>query len=211
MSNIPETVLALSIGIVYFYFYAKRNSTDYERGKTKSISSGVTLRMLYKYLILSTAAFTIASFWSDSPLLLKFYDFYFLRYFGLAITSLGTVLFVSSILVLGDNYSPCYDLYVPNDFVQKGAYRYMRHPIYIANVGVVFGCFIASGNFFVMINTLILILYYYRSAKVEEVILESTFEKYRTYVDETNMFIPGLGQMKKRNKGNDVDSKIVDF
>ena len=91
---------------------------------------------------------------------------------------------------LGENYSPCYDSYLPKSVNTKGIYSIVRHPIYSSNILLVIGIFISSASLIVLFNGLVLLLYYYISAKREENAIASKFPSYSTYQLKTGMFFP---------------------
>lgn len=91
---------------------------------------------------------------------------------------------------LGNSYSPCFDSYVPQDIVKSGIYKYIRHPIYTANILLLSSLFVASGSLLMLMNTIILAIYYIPSAYKEEKVLSERFQEYKDYQRESGMFIP---------------------
>ena len=55
-----------------------------------------------------------------------------------------------------------------------------------------FGIFLSSGSALILINTLILFIYYLLSAFVEEKAILKKFPKYRKYKSDTGMFLPNI-------------------
>ena len=98
---------------------------------------------------------------------------------------------------LKDNYSPCYDMKAPRDFIQHGVYRIVRHPIYLSNLILLLGVFLISGSIWIIFNLTILFVYYLISAIKEEKYLSKRFPNYKKYQSLTSMFIPGYKLVKK--------------
>jgi protein-S-isoprenylcysteine O-methyltransferase Ste14 len=124
-------------------------------------------------------------------LLFKLFDNDSARLSGVAMAGLGLAIFVWSKLAIVNSYSPCYDSFVPHNIVERGPYRYVRHPIYSGNLLFLAGLFIASGSLWLAANFFILLLYYYRAAIVEERVLSARFPKYAVLMARTGRFLPG--------------------
>ena len=118
-----------------------------------------------------------------------------LKIIGICCSVLATAVFVHSKTTLGRNYSPCYDSYLPIEIVDRGIYRYIRHPIYVSNILNFAAMFLFSGSYLVGLNLLGLIYFYTRSARLEEVRLKAAFTEYASYVNRSGMFLPNLRQL----------------
>lgn len=111
---------------------------------------------------------------------------------GLAMAAGGFALFRHARRTLGREYAPCYDAHLPTRIVVDGAYRYIRHPIYTANLVMLTGLTLATGSAWVLLNTLLLGAFCVASAVREENALWSSSPTYRGYVLETGRFLPLL-------------------
>ena len=151
------TLFYITVGLISFIMYNKSN-TNYNSntGKIRSLKS---FMYFYKILQLSTLLACIFSFWSDSPTLIKlFNNSNFLIYLGISISGLSISLFAIARFSLGDNYSPCYDSYLPKNINTKGIYSIVRHPIYSSNILLVLGIFLSSGSLLILFNGIVLIV-----------------------------------------------------
>jgi protein-S-isoprenylcysteine O-methyltransferase Ste14 len=183
-------VLTILFTSAYFYKHA---DGKFRQGKSVRIKSPASFALVYRYLQLACVIFTIGSFWSDHAAFLKIYPVSDLTlYCGLAISALFFAIFLSAKVTLGQSYSPCFESYVPRDVVRDGVYKFVRHPIYVANVGLLFGFFVASGSLVLFANTIILAAYYGYSAKQEDKVLPQYLPSYREYMKQTNAFFPKL-------------------
>ena len=174
------------------YYYGKSYNSD--RKKIQSLSSFKYLHHLIRYS--SLVIITLSFLHPVSYLFIAFHSLYTL-YMGMAISAIATVLFISAKVSLGKNYSPCYDSYIPNDIIQNGLYKYIRHPIYLSNLILLSGVFISCGSFLMLINIGVLFIYYVISAFIEEKALIRSYPKYQTYQNQTSMFIPTKFKMRK--------------
>ena len=185
------TLFYIAVGLISFIMYNNSNSNySSDTGKIRSLRS---FMYFYKIIQLTTLLACIFSLWSDSPTLFKlFVNNDFLIYFGISISGLSISLFAMARFSLGDNYSPCYDSYLPKDINTKGIYSIVRHPIYSSNILLVLGIFLSSGSAIVLFNGSVLTLYYYISAAREESAITKQFPNYSTYQIKTGMFFPHL-------------------
>ena len=169
------------------------NSNSNYSSDTDKIRSLKSFMYFYKIIQLSTLMACIFSLWSDSPTLFKlFVNNDFLVYMGISISGLSISLFAMARFSLGDNYSPCYDSYLPKDINTTGIYSIVRHPIYSSNILLVLGIFLSSASGIVLFNGTVLTLYYYISAAREENAIVKKFPNYCTYQIKTGMFFPHL-------------------
>ena len=119
--------------------WAYHGGGDYGAGKKPQSSSLRGFLFIQRYVQASSVAVTLLSLNFSWEWLLTIHQDSAMRYIGLAVSSLGTALFLWAKLVLAENFSPCYDAYNPFRIVRAGPYRIIRHPIYTANMITVFG------------------------------------------------------------------------
>ena len=185
------TIFYIAVGLISFIMY--NNSNSNYSSDTDKIRSLKSFMYFYKIIQLSTLMACIFSLWSDSPTLFKlFVNNDFLVYMGISISGLSISLFAMARFSLGDNYSPCYDSYLPKDINTTGIYSIVRHPIYSSNILLVLGIFLSSASGIVLFNGTVLTLYYYISAAREENAIVKKFPNYWTYQIKTGMFFPHL-------------------
>ena len=118
------------------------------------------------------------------------------RTLPLAILSVGIVLAGLAILiwarrVLGASWSATAESKENSEIVQKGPYRYVRHPMYTGFLTMVLGSTIAYGN---GLDVLVLIVFtagFCAKAMREESILKKSIgRRYEEYCLKTKAFIP---------------------
>ena len=185
-----HAVILVFVSIISFislYLY----DSDYRYDKRPKNAFSVSLfRLVSKFIHITTIIIVCDSLFIDNFLGLEFHDNIFFSYLGVAISSIAITLFISSKISLGKNYSPCYDQRKPKNITSSGLYKYVRHPIYTSNVLLLVGTFIISGSYLMIINILILSLFYAISAYREEKYLINNFTYYKTYSKNTGMFVP---------------------
>lgn len=190
-TNLLLTIFYFTVALISIVMYDKaNNSYSKESDRIKSFTS---FAYLYKIIQISTLSIAILSAWSDNPMLFKLFENTVIyKYLGVSLSGLGITLFAISRFSLGDNYSPCYDSYIPKSINTSGIYSVIRHPIYTSNLMLIGGVFISSGSMIILINFFILFIYYLFSAFVEEKALCNKFPTYFNYMKRTGMFFPTL-------------------
>ena len=92
---------------------------------------------------------------------------------------------------LGSNWSGEVRIAEEHQLVVSGPYRYVRHPIYTAMIGMYCGTALVSGQVHAPIALAIVILAYWRKITLEERVLVATFgAAYETYRRQTPALIP---------------------
>ncbi len=182
------TSIALVNRGLYYYDESKN-----QRRKEASLKS---FSYIHKYLRLSTFIVAILSLYTNHAYLYKVLNLDFI-YIGASICSMSVVILFIARYNLKENYSPCYDMRAPKDFIQHGIYRIVRHPIYLSNLMLLSGVFLICGSAWILLNFSILFVYYSVSAFKEERHLSKKFPKYKKYKEGTSMFIPGYKLVKK--------------
>lgn len=132
----------------------------------------------------------IASFWSNSPLLLKFHDSNAMRFSGAILIAAATALYFKALAKLGRNYSPCFDSHLPFELISSGPYRYTRHPMYLAKLVIAAGNFVISGSLWFVIVFIYLALETARTIAREERDLAAHMKGYAEYRRRTTRLIP---------------------
>ena len=180
----------LLAGIVYACSYQHRDRV-YAAGKKIQIAGGQSFRILNPLLQIAVGIVSIGSFLADgASIFLEVHENMVLTYFGIGISACGLWMFVVAKRDLRHAYSPCFDSFVPEAIVCTGIYKYLRHPIYGANILFLGGLFVATGSLWILILIGIWCAYYIPSAFREEVALRHHFPEYDEYMKTTKRFIP---------------------
>ncbi len=132
----------------------------------------------------------IASFWSNSPILLKVHDSDAGRLIGILLVSLATVLYFKSLGHLGRNYSPCYDSHVPFELISSGPYKFTRHPMYAAKLVIAIGNFVVSGSLWFVVLFVYLLAETIRTIIKEEQYLTLSMPGFAEYRSRTSRIVP---------------------
>jgi protein-S-isoprenylcysteine O-methyltransferase Ste14 len=115
-----------------------------------------------------------------------------MRFVGMILISLATVLYLKSLTCLGRNYSPCFDSHFPFELISSGPYKFTRHPMYLAKLIIVAGNFIISGSLWFVIVFIYLMLETIRTITNEEKYLSASMQGYAGYRKRTTRVIPFL-------------------
>ncbi len=177
----------LVVGLSSIFAYDVQKNDTGERPPVESVTS---FKYFYRFSQITYAA-GVLSLIRGFPLFSLFKNDYLL-YAGAWVSTVGILLFFSAKKALGEHYSPCSKMKAPEDIVMKGLYKYIRHPIYSANLLLIGGLFIATGSVVILGTLLMTILYYLRSTSIEEKTLIERFPKYLEYRKNTGRFIPRI-------------------
>ena len=187
---VSGSCLIAGIAIVSAVQYSHKGAT-YRLGRNRGASIG-HFRYSYRLLQVSSIGISLTSLWSDSAWLLKVHSQAWISLCGFVLAILCTWMFVVSKRALGENYSPCFDAYTPFTIISKGPYLKVRHPIYTANIALLFSLFVATGSLWLLFNATVLAAYYLASAVAEERELMATHTEYAQYARRTGRFVPRL-------------------
>ncbi len=113
-------------------------------------------------------------------------------YLGLSLAALGLAIIVWGKLILGRNYSNQLIIYHGHQLVERGPYKFVRHPIYtgglLAFVGL--GLLVQSWTSLIFNLILFALIFSYR-IRAEEMVLISEFgEQYQSYAKRVKRLIP---------------------
>jgi protein-S-isoprenylcysteine O-methyltransferase Ste14 len=116
---------------------------------------------------------------------------HFLVLVGVLIQIAFFALAISARRHLGKNWSAEVRIGEGHELIQTGPYRFVRHPIYTAMLGMFLGTAIASGQVHALVAIVILFLSYIRKTRLEEEILKKTFgPAFDSYRRETWSLVP---------------------
>jgi protein-S-isoprenylcysteine O-methyltransferase Ste14 len=178
------------IAVVWISKYGSaRKARKYSEGR-KSIMRDESFKTFGKVIFLCSNLLTLVSFWTNSQALLPFCEDHRLRVAGMVVLVATTLLQVNSMKHLGGNYSPCFDSHRPLRLVKQGPYRYVRHPIYLANILLGAGYSLASCSFWVLAFSGYGAFKMLRALEEEESYLSNTFSGYEKYRAKTARLIP---------------------
>ena len=159
----------------------------------KAVHTNLFYQIVSPLLYLMQNGLCLASFWSNSPWLLKFHDSDICRSLGFLLFFFGSNLYFWALLHLGKNYSPCYDSHLPSAIVRTGPYQWIRHPMYGAKLLIGLATIIVSGSLWFVPT----ILYFFgvtiRSMLREEAQLRQLAPGYIEYQARTKMIVPWIG------------------
>jgi protein-S-isoprenylcysteine O-methyltransferase len=111
--------------------------------------------------------------------------------FGLALMAAGLALRWYSIAVLGAAFTVMVGTHAEQRLVERGPYRWVRHPSYTGGLLTVLGILLCCTNLLSLLTLLLPIAgYAYRMRVEEEALLESHGDAYRAYMHRTRRLLP---------------------
>jgi protein-S-isoprenylcysteine O-methyltransferase Ste14 len=111
---------------------------------------------------------------------------------GVALLAAGSLLRRHCFRVLGTYFTGAVVVQTDHQVVDRGAYRWVRHPSYTAGMIMFLGIGLAMGNW-ISVAVLVIIpmaVYSYRVTVEERALLEQIGEPYRTFMRGRKRFIP---------------------
>ena len=112
---------------------------------------------------------------------------------GLAVCMAGAILALWARHVLGSNWSAVVQLKHDHELIERGPYRWIRHPIYTGLLSLFLGNAILVGDWRGLLAVAIVFASFWRKLKLEERWLARHFgESYSRYAARTKALVPGL-------------------
>lgn len=112
----------------------------------------------------------------------------YFKLISLIIAIIATFITISSLLTLKNKFSI---LPEANSLVNKGIYKYLRHPLYFAYILSMISSMLIFNDARIIFANSILILLFITRAKLEEKVLEANIAEYKEYKKQTP-FIPWI-------------------
>jgi protein-S-isoprenylcysteine O-methyltransferase Ste14 len=107
---------------------------------------------------------------------------------GLALIT-ATYLFMSGHVVVSHERRPA-------GLVSTGAFRHVRHPLYLASILFYIGLAVSTASLFSLALLVVIFIFYNYIASYEEKLLEVRFgEGYRSYKKRTGKWVPRIGRV----------------
>ena len=111
---------------------------------------------------------------------------------GLLLLALGSLLRRHCFRMLGSSFTGTVMVRPEQAVVERGAYRYVRHPSYTAAALMFLGIGLALGNWIGLLVLLVVTsgTYWYRVVVEERALATTIGEPYRAYMRRTKRFVP---------------------
>jgi len=86
----------------------------------------------------------------------------------------------------------------PSGVVSTGAFRYVRHPLYLASILFYIGLVVSTASLFSLLLLMMIFIFYNHIANYEERLLLRKFgENYETYRKKTGRWVPRIARRAK--------------
>jgi protein-S-isoprenylcysteine O-methyltransferase Ste14 len=83
----------------------------------------------------------------------------------------------------------------PSAVLSTGAFRYVRHPLYLGSMMLYLGLSVSTASLFSLLMVGLIFIFYNHIAGYEEQLLEDRFhEEYRNYKKRTGKWVPLIGR-----------------
>jgi protein-S-isoprenylcysteine O-methyltransferase len=181
----PGTIASLFLILFGLMEFFLRCGATAKSIKTGSTDQGTTL------LIFGSYGLAIIALSVDFPGAAWYLG---LRWLGVGCAALGTLLRIWAMTTLGRYYTRTLVTTSDQRVVQRGPYRYIRHPGYLAALLIWGGAAVASGSVIatVLVFALLIVAYGYRIRNEERMLIESLGTEYSDYCRRTWRLVPLL-------------------
>lgn len=178
--GITISFFLILFGLMEFFL---RRGTTAKSLKTSAADQGTTLLIFVSYTL------AIIALNLNLPGIAWFSA---LRWLGVGCAAVGTLLRIWAMSTLGRYYTRTLVTTAEQQVVQRGPYRYIRHPGYLAALLIWVGAAFASGSVIttVLVFTLLMVAYRYRIKNEEQMLLEALGPAYAEYQQRTWQLVP---------------------
>ncbi|HKD81993.1 MAG TPA: isoprenylcysteine carboxylmethyltransferase family protein [Candidatus Angelobacter sp.] len=113
---------------------------------------------------------------------------------GLAVMISGRLLRRHCLKMLGESFTAVVVVRPDQQIIQRGAYRWVRHPSYTAGMILFSGTMLALANWLsvALVLAAAVLVYFYRVRIEERALIQTLGEPYRDYMQQTRRFVPWL-------------------
>jgi protein-S-isoprenylcysteine O-methyltransferase Ste14 len=113
---------------------------------------------------------------------------------GLGVLIAGRLLRRHCFRTLGESFTAVVVVRPEQQIIDRGAYRWVRHPSYTAGIMMSASSMLALGNWvsFTIVACATILGYLYRVRVEERALVQSVGEPYRAYMQRTKRFVPKL-------------------
>ncbi len=191
--GIAALLLLLGAVVVVYVYHFRMNRMA--PGGRERVTDWRFYAFIDWYLQISTISVGVAAVLGSHPLLLEFHDHPWLLVLGLLTAGSGLTLFSVAMWNLDRQYTPAHAAHLPTQVITSGPYRYIRHPVYTANLLMTGGVLVASGSLWLALNLAILCVYYQVAMRSEETSIAARYPEYRDYIARTGRFLPRLSNV----------------
>ena len=104
------------------------------------------------------------------------------------------MIFVTAVYLIRSSHAVVSHGQRPDGVVSTGAFRYVRHPLYLGSIMFYLGLAVASASLFSLVLVVLIFIFYNCIASYEEKLLLDRFhEEYRNYKIKTGKWLPMIG------------------
>ncbi len=183
---------ALLVGAAIFLWQYSRSTAAAANSPRQAMPTVRWFTVLDRYLKITSFTIPLATLYSHSDWMLLWHNDLTLRCMGLAVAGLGGALLLWSLRTLSDQFAPCDQARAPNRLVTEGPYRWVRHPVYSANLLALAGLAVMSGSLWLLVNLALLRFAYEAIARQEESQLAAQLSGYSEFATSRGRFFPRL-------------------
>jgi len=185
IATIIVIICTLIIIIAIFINFIEAKQTKIEKKKKSIVATGTMFLFYCLYYV--SIRFRLGIFYLSETFQI------IAIILGLIILVIGCIFNIKGRLFLGENWADQINIYNDHKLVNKGPYKYVRHPLYASLIWMFLGGSLIYQNYLSFIlNLCVFIPFMYYRAKQEEELLIKKFKKYSNYKKNIGMFFPKI-------------------
>jgi protein-S-isoprenylcysteine O-methyltransferase Ste14 len=185
-----KLIIIFSFSVLYglFEFF----SGFLQSRKSKIIRSG-DKKSIFVLMICISVGYTFA-FWVASTKTGRIYHWNELFISGAILVVAGLVIRISSILTLRKQFTYTITQVEQHELIEKGLYRFIRHPGYLGQLLIFLGITVALSNWLSVLLMIIPVIsgYIYRIHIEEQFMIKQFGDTYLSYREKTKRLIPRI-------------------
>lgn len=174
--------------VIRIYFRSQTRGRESKEEKTMIDKPTIFLSLVILGFLAATIIYLLVPDW----LFWAHFDYPIeIRWSGVGLGVLSTVLLVGTHVTLGRQYSAKLEIQQEHKLIQTGLYSRVRHPMYTVFISFSLAVALVSSNWFLIISAILISVgLYWISHSEERMLIEEFGDEYSEYKKHTGRFLP---------------------
>ena len=195
-------IVAIYVGIrIYFSILVNKSKHKIFAIDKGAVKNEGIFRVILRIVLFTTRNVAIILYFLDYS---KFFAMKIpmpIRIVGLIVGTISVIMLIHVQTCLGRFWSTSLILTEEHQIIQKGFYKYVRHPMYLVLICIMIFHILVPANFLIMIPSAIAIINIYtRIGREERMLIDYFGDDYLEYMKTTNRIIPNLLKLRGKKK-----------
>lgn len=195
-------IVALYVGIrIYFSVLVNKSKHKIFAVDKAAVTNEGIFRVILRIVLFSTRNVAIILYFLDYSQFFLIRIPVIIRIIGLILGTVSVIVLVHVQTCLGRFWSTSLTLTEDHRLIQKGLYKYIRHPMYLVLICIMIFHILVPANFLIMVPSAIAIINIYtRIGREEKMLIDHFGDDYLKYMKTTNKIIPNLLKVRGKKK-----------